>query len=88
MQVLLVTSVYSLLVALFTIYLVYKHAHKAVPFPVKFFTFLGWFLGFSIIAFLPLDILIVSGFTHTQDNFRNKEMTSFKRRNSRSKPSL
>ena len=60
MQVFLVTSIYSLLVSLFAGYLVHKHAHSSVNFPVKLFTFVGWFLGFSIIAFLPLDILLVS----------------------------
>jgi hypothetical protein len=59
MQVFLVTSIYSLLVSLFAGFLVYKHAHISVTLAVKFFTFIGWFLGFSIIAFLPLDILLV-----------------------------
>ena len=47
------------LIFLFTVILVYKHSHKDVPLAVKLFTFTGWFMGFSIIAILPLDILIV-----------------------------
>jgi len=39
--------------------LVYRYSHKDVGALVKTATFIGWFLGLSIIAILPLDILIV-----------------------------
>ena len=47
------------LLLIFTIYLLYIHAHREVNYAVKLFTFVGWFMGFSIIAILPLDIFIV-----------------------------
>lgn len=46
-------------ILIFTIYLLYQHAHKDTPLVVKVFTFIGWFMGFSILAILPLDIFIV-----------------------------
>lgn len=43
----------------FTLGLLFKYGHKEAGFGVKASTFIGWFLGFSIIAILPLDIYIV-----------------------------
>jgi len=45
--------------ALFTLVYLYKYAHKECSFAVKAFTFIGWFMGFSIIAVLPVDVLVV-----------------------------
>lgn len=49
----------SVLICLFTLYLVYTYAHKATSCVVKLVSFIGWFLGFSIIFILPIDILAV-----------------------------
>jgi uncharacterized membrane protein len=43
----------------FTLLMLHNYAHESSGYLVKFFTFIGWFMGFSIIAILPLDILIV-----------------------------
>eukprot|EP00347_Sterkiella_histriomuscorum_P007168 403349999 len=48
------------LICLFTVYLVSKYAHAKATLLVKAVTFTGWYLGFSIIAILPLDILTKS----------------------------
>ena len=45
--------------AFFTLVYLYKYAHKECSFAVKAFTFIGWFMGFSIIAVLPVDVLVV-----------------------------
>lgn len=49
------------LVLAFTVWMLYRHASPEVTWLVRGLTFVGWFLGFSIIAILPLDIFIVSG---------------------------
>lgn len=59
MLVTVVTVTQWVLITIFTGYMLIRHAHKDVSWPVKLFTFVGWFMGFSIIAILPLDILIV-----------------------------
>ncbi len=48
------------LLCLFTIVYLYKHAHTSTPWLVRIATFIGWLMGFSIIAILPLDILITT----------------------------
>ena len=53
--------------ALFTLIYLYKHAHKECSYAVKLFTFIGWFMGFSIIAVLPVDVLVVSEINITID---------------------
>ncbi len=59
MYLLAFTIVEGFLLFLFTVYYLHRHAHPSCGLPVLFFTFVGWFLGFSILAILPLDILIV-----------------------------
>jgi hypothetical protein len=53
-------GVEGFLIFVYTLHLLYKYAHKDAEAGVKFFTFLGWSLGFSIIAILPIDIYIVT----------------------------
>ena len=48
------------LLLMLTLYLLLRYAHKDAGWFVKFITFIGWMLGFSIITILPLDIYIVS----------------------------
>lgn len=48
------------LIFMFSYLLLRKYAHRDVSLQVKFFTFIGWNMGFSIIAILPFDIYIVS----------------------------
>ena len=67
MLVTVVTVTQWALITVFTVYMLMRHAHKDVAWPVKVFTFIGWFMGFSIIAILPLDILIVSRYSHTMN---------------------
>ena len=50
----------SCLIFFFTAFLVRAYAHSQVSWMVKAVAFLGWFLGFSIIFVLPLDILAVT----------------------------
>ena len=69
MLVFLVTISEWVSLVAFTVYLVYQHAHKQVSLLVKAFTFIGWFMGLSIIAILPLDILIVSKVLEKRSNY-------------------
>lgn len=48
------------LLFMFTLIYLYKYAHHSTPVLVQIATFIGWFMGFSIIAILPLDILITT----------------------------
>ena len=50
----------GVLLFFFTIIYLYKHAHSSTPWLVHIATFIGWFMGFSIIAILPVDILITT----------------------------
>lgn len=50
---------WSLLLVFTGVYL-WKHAHVTTPWAVRLATFIGWFMGFSIIAILPLDILVTT----------------------------
>jgi len=52
-------GVEAFLIFIYTIHLLCKYAHRDAGVAVKFFTFIGWSLGFSIIAILPIDIYIV-----------------------------
>ena len=66
MLLLVIAAIEWFITIIFTFYLLWKHAHKETSCLVKFSTFIGWFMGFSILAILPLDIFIVShSITHT-----------------------
>ena len=68
-------SIEFILIISFSIYLLRKYAHRDSSFIVKFFTFVGWNLGFSIIAILPLDIYIVIDSRITAYNSQNTRVT-------------
>ena len=48
------------LIVLVAIYVLNRYAQRETPIYVKVAVFLSWFLGFYIIAILPVDIYIVS----------------------------
>lgn len=60
-------------ILIFTVYLLKQHAHKDAPLIVKIFTSIGWFMGFSILAILPLDIFIVRNISYHEFFRRNKK---------------
>lgn len=49
----------QVLVAAFAFLLIMKYSHVNSSFIVKFMAFLGWLIGFGMIALLPLDIIFV-----------------------------
>jgi hypothetical protein len=55
------TIIEVVLLLIFTYVLIWYYASKELtPIYVKALTLLGWFLGFAIILFIPLDIYLVS----------------------------
>ena len=62
MSLLVIVSLEWVFILFFTFLMMMKYAHKDAPILVKIFTFIGWFMGFSIIAILPLDVFVVNPF--------------------------
>ena len=68
-------------VAIFIIilFLVAEYADRArTPFAVIVFTIISWFMSFSMIMFIPLDIWLVSFFVKSLINFPNRLQSQVK----------